>query len=74
MRFVRQPLQPGLGHAVLCTKRVVGEDPFVVLLADDFIPLEYNLVYHMVNSFKKREKTQLLSERSMAQISLNMGL
>ena len=55
--FVRQPLQLGLGHAVLCAKRVVGEDSFAVLLADDFIPLEYNLVYHMVNSFKKGENS-----------------
>ena len=39
--FVRQPLQLGLGHAVLCAKRVVGEDSFAVLLDDDFIPLEF---------------------------------
>ena len=35
--FVRQPEQLGLGHAVLCAERVVGNEPFAVLLADDFI-------------------------------------
>ena len=35
--FVRQSDQLGLGHAVLCAERVVGNDPFAVLLADDFI-------------------------------------
>ena len=35
--FVRQPEQLGLGHAVLCAERVVGGDPFAVLLADDFL-------------------------------------
>jgi UTP--glucose-1-phosphate uridylyltransferase len=35
--FVRQPEQLGLGHAVLCARPVVGDDPFAVLLADDFI-------------------------------------
>jgi len=35
--FVRQPEQLGLGHAVLCAERVVGDEPFAVLLADDFI-------------------------------------
>ena len=35
--FVRQPEQLGLGHAVLCTERAVGKEPFAVLLADDFI-------------------------------------
>lgn len=35
--FVRQPEQLGLGHAVLCAARAVGNEPFVVLLADDFL-------------------------------------
>jgi len=35
--FVRQAEQLGLGHAVLCAERVVGGDPFAVLLADDFL-------------------------------------
>ena len=35
--FVRQPEQLGLGNAVLCAERVVGDNPFVVLLADDFL-------------------------------------
>ena len=34
--FVRQADQLGLGHAVLCAERVVGENPFAVPLADDF--------------------------------------
>ena len=38
--FVRQPEQPGLGHAVLCAERAVGNDPFAVLLADDFLTYE----------------------------------
>ena len=35
--FVRQPEQLGLGHAVLCAQRAVGNDAFAVLLADDFL-------------------------------------
>ena len=35
--FVRQPEQLGLGHAILCAERVVGDEPFAVLLADDFL-------------------------------------
>ena len=40
--FVRQPEQLGLGHAVLCARPLVGEEPFAVLLADDFITKETN--------------------------------
>ncbi len=35
--FVRQPEQRGLGDAILCAERAVGNEPFAVLLADDFL-------------------------------------
>lgn len=34
---VRQKEQLGLGHAVLCAKDVVGDEPFAVLLGDDIV-------------------------------------
>lgn len=35
--YIRQAEALGLGHAVLCAKSVVGDDPFAVILADDLI-------------------------------------
>ena len=35
--YIRQAEPLGLGHAVLCAKPVVGNDPFAVILADDLI-------------------------------------
>ena len=35
--YLRQPEALGLGHAVLCAKPVVGNEPFAVILADDLI-------------------------------------
>ncbi|WP_422409241.1 MULTISPECIES: UTP--glucose-1-phosphate uridylyltransferase GalU [unclassified Endozoicomonas] len=35
--YVRQPEALGLGHAVLCAKDIIGDEPFAVLLADDMI-------------------------------------
>jgi len=37
VHFVRQRQAKGLGHAVLCAKRHVGDEPFAVLLGDDLI-------------------------------------
>jgi len=37
LHFVRQKEQLGLGHAVLCAKHHVGDQPFAVLLGDDII-------------------------------------
>ena len=35
--FVRQPRSLGLGHAVLCARHIVRNEPFTVLLADDLM-------------------------------------
>ncbi|MGB4347762.1 MAG: UTP--glucose-1-phosphate uridylyltransferase GalU [Burkholderiaceae bacterium] len=35
--FIRQSEALGLGHAVLCARPIVGNDPFAVILADDFM-------------------------------------
>jgi len=35
--YIRQPAPLGLGHAVLCARPVVGDEPFFVHLADDLI-------------------------------------
>ena len=35
--YIRQPAALGLGHAVLCARPVIGDEPFAVLLADDLM-------------------------------------
>jgi UTP--glucose-1-phosphate uridylyltransferase len=38
--YIRQSAPLGLGHAVLCARPVVGDEPFAVMLADDFMDVE----------------------------------
>lgn len=57
---MRQPEQLGLGHAVLCAERVVGNDPFAVLLADHFLSYDSSgVTADLVNAFEETGKTQL---------------
>lgn len=35
--YIRQPEALGLGHAILCSKAVIGDDPFAIILPDDLI-------------------------------------
>jgi UTP--glucose-1-phosphate uridylyltransferase len=58
--FVRQREQLGLGHAVLCAERVVGNEPFALLLADDFITYSgKGITTDLIEKFKKSGKSQL---------------
>ena len=56
---MRQPEQLGLGDAILCAKRVVGNEPFAVVLADDFIIGEGDgVTAALVKAFEKNKKSQ----------------
>jgi UTP--glucose-1-phosphate uridylyltransferase len=60
--FVRQPEQLGLGHAVLCAERVVGNEPFALLLADDFLSYSGSgscTTLDLIEGYEKSGKTQL---------------
>jgi UTP--glucose-1-phosphate uridylyltransferase len=49
--YVRQAQALGLGHAVLCGQRLIGNDPFAVLLADDLMVGEVPVLKQMVEQF-----------------------
>jgi UTP--glucose-1-phosphate uridylyltransferase len=51
--YLRQSEALGLGHAVLCAKPVVGDEPFSVILADDLIDNKKGCVKQMVQSYEK---------------------
>jgi len=49
--YIRQPEALGLGHAVLCAKPVVGDEPFAVLLADDLLDGEIPVMKQMTDVY-----------------------
>jgi len=49
--YLRQSEALGLGHAVLCAKPVVGNDPFAVILADDLIDASPSALQQMMEVF-----------------------
>jgi UTP--glucose-1-phosphate uridylyltransferase len=48
MHYIRQGQALGLGHAVLCAADHVGNEPFAVLLGDDFIDSRDKLLQRMI--------------------------
>lgn len=51
--YVRQPEALGLGHAVLCAKHLVGDEPFAVILADDLIDAKVPVMKQMVRQYEE---------------------
>jgi UTP--glucose-1-phosphate uridylyltransferase len=57
--YVRQAQALGLGHAVMCAHRLVNDEPFAVLLADDLMIGEVPVLAQMVEQFAKWRTTIL---------------
>lgn len=51
--FVRQKQMKGLGHAVLCAKPFVGNDPFAVMYGDDVIISDKPVVGQLCDAYDK---------------------
>jgi len=64
--YVRQHEALGLGHAVLCARHIVGDEPFAVVLADDLIDgNSSSCLEQMVESYKKNP-TSLIAVQQVA--------
>jgi UTP--glucose-1-phosphate uridylyltransferase len=55
--YVRQSRALGLGHAVLCAKELVGQEPFAVLLADDLMVGEPSVTAQLVAQFSELQSS-----------------
>jgi UTP--glucose-1-phosphate uridylyltransferase len=57
--YIRQSAPLGLGHAVLCALPAVGDEPFMVHLADDLITAEVPCLKQMADIFARRGSSVL---------------
>ncbi|MFT6077518.1 MAG: UTP--glucose-1-phosphate uridylyltransferase [Myxococcota bacterium] len=55
--FVRQQEPLGLGHAVWCARNFIGDEPFVVILADEMILDKNNFLKSMIDLQESKEST-----------------
>lgn len=60
---VRQPAPLGLGHAVLCAEKVIGNEPFAVLLPDVLVDSsDRNNLSQMIEKFEQNQASQIMVE------------
>jgi UTP--glucose-1-phosphate uridylyltransferase len=59
--YVRQNLPLGLGHAVLRTMDLVGEEPFAVILSDDVIDSKTPVLRQMIDVYEKHSAGAVLA-------------
>ncbi len=52
--LTRQPKPLGLGHAIWCAKKLVGDEPFAILLPDDLVNYKQGCLSQMMDVYNKQ--------------------
>ncbi|SER68677.1 UTP--glucose-1-phosphate uridylyltransferase [Gracilibacillus ureilyticus] len=53
IHYIRQKEPLGLGHAVWCARKFIGEEPFAVLLGDDIVQAEVPCLKQLINQYEE---------------------
>ncbi len=60
--YIRQKEQLGLGHAILVTKELIGEEPFAVFLPDDLIQARVPAMKQMIEVYNRYQHSVIAVE------------
>ena len=59
IHYIRQKEAKGLGHAIWCARKFIGNEPFAVLLGDDIVVSEKPCLKQLVDVYERQESTVL---------------
>ncbi|PLZ02644.1 UTP--glucose-1-phosphate uridylyltransferase [Burkholderia sp. WAC0059] len=72
--YVRQSEPLGLGHALLCAEKLIGDEPFAVVLADDLLDSDPPVLSQMVRAFSHYDCSLLAVKELEPGESLSYGI
>jgi len=72
--YVRQAEALGLGHAILCAKNVINNEPFAILLADDLIDANPCCLTQLINVYNKTRGNVLAVQEIAKECSQQYGI
>ncbi|CAM4481459.1 UTP--glucose-1-phosphate uridylyltransferase GalU [Paenibacillus phoenicis] len=55
IHYIRQKEPKGLGHAIWCARKFVGDEPFAVLLGDDIVESEVPCLKQMIDVYSEHQ-------------------
>jgi UTP--glucose-1-phosphate uridylyltransferase len=72
--YVRQMQPLGLGHAVWCARHLVGNNPFAVMLADDFLYPSSGVLASMIAEYESTDSNVVLVEQVPPEATASYGI
>ncbi|MBT9383895.1 UTP--glucose-1-phosphate uridylyltransferase GalU [Pseudooceanicola sp. CBS1P-1] len=72
--YIRQHKALGLGHAVWCARRLIGDEPFAVILPDDVIAAEKPCLAQMIEAFEEEPASMVAAMEVPADKAKSYGV
>src|SRR5690606_35972523 len=74
IHYIRQKEPKGLGHAVWCARKFIGNEPFAVLLGDDIVVSEEPCLKQLIKKFEITNRSVIGVQEVSEEILSNYGV
>jgi UTP--glucose-1-phosphate uridylyltransferase len=74
LHFIRQKEPLGLGHAVWCARRFIGNEPFAVLLGDDIVTGEVPCTFQLIEQYNRTQKSVIGIQEVLEKVTHRYGI
>ncbi|QGQ97230.1 UTP--glucose-1-phosphate uridylyltransferase GalU [Paenibacillus psychroresistens] len=74
LHFIRQKEPLGLGHAVWCARRFIGNEPFAVLLGDDIVTGEVPCTLQLIEQYNRTQKSVIGIQEVLEKVTHRYGI
>ena len=74
IHYIRQQEPKGLGHAIWCARKFIGDEPFAVLLGDDIIESEVPATKQLIDQYEAHERSIIGVQRVPYEMTNRYGI
>ncbi len=74
IHYIRQQEPKGLGHAIWCARKFIGDEPFAVLLGDDIIEADVPATKQLIDQYEQYERSIIGVQRVPYEMTNRYGI
>lgn len=74
IHYIRQQEPKGLGHAIWCARKFIGDEPFAVLLGDDIIESDVPATKQLIDQYEAHERSIIGVQRVPYEMTNRYGI
>ncbi|MCM3279692.1 UTP--glucose-1-phosphate uridylyltransferase GalU [Exiguobacterium sp. N5] len=74
IHYIRQQEPKGLGHAIWCARKFIGDEPFAVLLGDDIIESDVPATKQLIDQYEAHDRSIIGVQRVPYEMTNRYGI